>query len=74
MKIGELINILKSYNQDYEFMISSDNDLWSLDQHSFREATLYETSQDVLVDAIEYEPADGNVVATKEVLIIDLDV
>ena len=74
MTVSELINILRSYNPDHEIMISSEEDLWSIDQQSLREATLHETENDVIVDAQDYGKDDGKILSTKEVVLIDLDI
>lgn len=75
MKISELINILRSYDPELEFMIASEDDLWSIDQPSFREATLYETSKDYILDSQEYNPAeDGTIMEERNALLIDLDI
>jgi hypothetical protein len=75
MKIGELINILRTYNPDYEFMISTEDSLWSIEQKSFREATIHETENNGIVDAEEYDPAvDKKILNSMEVVLIDIDI
>jgi hypothetical protein len=74
MKIRELINALRSYDPELEFMISSEDDLWSVEMQSLREATLHETSSNFVVDALDYnEVSDGKIINSREVILIDLD-
>ena len=75
MKVGELMNVLRSYNPEYDFMICSEDDVWVVEQKSFREATLLHTSNDIIVEDRGYNPAeDGTIVSKREALLIDLDV
>lgn len=74
MKIKEFINILKNYNPEYDIMISSESDLWTIDQESLREATLHEINDSIIVDSIEYDSSvDGPITKTTEAVLIDLD-
>ena len=55
-------------------MVSEDEDLWSIEQPSIREATLHETESNFVVDDLEYEEKrDGKITSTRNVLLIDLD-
>jgi len=74
MKVAELINVLKSYNPEYEMFACSEEDLWQIGIGSFREATLHETANGDIVEPNDYnEEADGAITNTREALLIDLD-
>ena len=75
MKVGELMNVLRSYNPEYDFMICSEEDIWVVEQTAFREATLLHTSSSLIVEEQGYNPQeDGTIVSKHEALIIDLDI
>lgn len=75
MKVGELMNVLRSYNPEYDFMICSEDDIWVVEQMSFREATLLHTSNDFIVEESGYNPTEnGTVVSKRKALLIDLDI
>jgi hypothetical protein len=76
MTIRELKNILQNYNEDLQIHVATDgsaeDSLFQIEPKLFREATIYETAEE-LVDSTVYNPMiDGPIVQTMEVVIIDL--
>lgn len=74
MKVGEFINILRSFNPDHEILISSTDDFWTIEQSELREETIYTTSKDFTVGSAEYDAAeDGTIASQREALLIPID-
>ncbi|HTY24583.1 MAG TPA: hypothetical protein VMC85_15725 [Desulfomonilaceae bacterium] len=74
MRIRELVNVLRSYDPELEILINHEEDLWSVEQTSLREATLHSTSNGPMVESEQYNQAiDGAITGTTNVLLIDVD-
>ena len=55
-------------------MALSEDNLWSIEQTSIRDATLHETSSGFLVDAEEYQAEkDGIITGSRNAVLLDLD-
>jgi len=74
VRIRELVNVLRSYDPELEILINHEEDLWSVEQTSLREATLHSTSNGPMVESEQYNQAiDGAITGTTNVLLIDVD-